>query len=119
MQTTESKRGSKPRHEPTAVQELLTRGEIVLVDVSPAEEFEVQHIPGSINIPIDQLEELAPELIADRSTPVVTLAADGDSPYAMMGLSGFWALGYTSFAYMSGGKAAWIDAGLPVASLVA
>src|SRR5205823_1468994 len=44
----------------------LRRGEVVLVDVRPAEEFEAGHIEGARSIPIDELEGRLAELPADR-----------------------------------------------------
>jgi rhodanese-related sulfurtransferase len=44
----------------------LTKGDVVLVDVRPAEEFEAGHIKGARSIPIDELEHRLAELPADR-----------------------------------------------------
>src|SRR5205814_6770792 len=44
----------------------LRRGDVVLVDVRPAEEFAAGHIEGARSIPIDELEKRLAELPADR-----------------------------------------------------
>jgi rhodanese-related sulfurtransferase len=44
----------------------LRKGDIVLVDVRPAEEFAAGHIRGARSIPIDELEDRLAELPADR-----------------------------------------------------
>src|SRR3954469_510800 len=44
----------------------LRRGDVVLVDVRPSEEFEAGHIAGARSIPIDELEQRLAELPADR-----------------------------------------------------
>src|ERR671937_2407941 len=44
----------------------LRKGDVVLVDVRPVEEFEAGHIKGARSIPIDELEERLAELPADR-----------------------------------------------------
>jgi rhodanese-related sulfurtransferase/predicted transcriptional regulator len=44
----------------------LRNGEVVLVDVRPAPEFEAGHIEGARSIPIDELEDRLAELPADR-----------------------------------------------------
>lgn len=46
--------------------ERLRRGQVVLVDVRPSEEFEAGHIEGARSIPIDELEDRLSELPADR-----------------------------------------------------
>src|SRR5436309_3195729 len=44
----------------------LHRGEVVLVDVRPGEEFAAGHIDGARSIPLDELEQRLAELPADR-----------------------------------------------------
>src|SRR5438094_1792320 len=44
----------------------LRRGDVVLVDVRPTEEFEAGHIEGARSIPIEELEDRLAELPADR-----------------------------------------------------
>ena len=44
----------------------LRRGDVVLVDVRPAEEFEAGHIDGARSIPLEELERRLAELPADR-----------------------------------------------------
>jgi rhodanese-related sulfurtransferase/DNA-binding HxlR family transcriptional regulator len=44
----------------------IARGDVVLVDVRPAEEFEAGHIDGARSIPLDELERRLDELPDDR-----------------------------------------------------
>jgi rhodanese-related sulfurtransferase len=44
----------------------LRKGDVVLVDVRPAEEYAAGHIEGARSIPIDELEDRLAELPADR-----------------------------------------------------
>jgi rhodanese-related sulfurtransferase len=44
----------------------LTKGDVVLVDVRPAEEFEAGHIKGARSIPLEELEDRLAELPPDR-----------------------------------------------------
>ena len=46
--------------------ERLRRGDVVLVDVRPSEEYEAGHIEGARSIPIDELQDRLAELPADR-----------------------------------------------------
>jgi rhodanese-related sulfurtransferase/biotin operon repressor len=55
--------------EPVAAAELLERvrdGLATVIDVRPAEEFAQGHVPGALNIPLDQLEQRLWEIPADR-----------------------------------------------------
>lgn len=44
----------------------MRRGDVVLVDVRPSEEFDAGHIDGARSVPIDELDERLAELPADR-----------------------------------------------------
>ena len=44
----------------------LARGDVVLVDVRPTEEFDAAHIDGATSIPLDELERRIAELPPDR-----------------------------------------------------
>jgi rhodanese-related sulfurtransferase len=44
----------------------LRKGDVVLVDVRPSEEFEAGHIKGARSIPLSELEDRLAELPADR-----------------------------------------------------
>lgn len=44
----------------------LDRGDVVLIDVRPAEEYAAGHIDGARSIPIDELEQRLSELPEDR-----------------------------------------------------
>ena len=46
--------------------ERLRRGDVVVVDVRPGEEFAAGHIDGARSIPLDELEQRLAELPADR-----------------------------------------------------
>lgn len=42
-----------------------------LVDVRTPAEFNARHIPGAINIPLNQIESAAPSQLPDRTQPVL------------------------------------------------
>src|SRR5919197_1578409 len=44
----------------------LARGDVVLVDVRPAEEFAAGHIEGARSVPLEELERRLAELPSDR-----------------------------------------------------
>jgi len=59
----------------TEVQRLVAEQQAQLVEVLPAPEFEQEHLPGAINIPLKELNrETAMQL--DRSRPVVVYCHD-------------------------------------------
>jgi len=44
----------------------MRRGDVVLVDVRPSEEYAAGHVDGARSIPIDELDDRLAELPADR-----------------------------------------------------
>ena len=56
------------------LQRLLERG-AQLVEVLPAEEYEEDHLPGAINMPLRRLETEAAEVL-DRDRPVIVYCWD-------------------------------------------
>ena len=55
----------------TMLRKMLREGDAVLVDVDPPREFAVHHIQGALNVPVDQVEVRAPEVLPDRRMVVV------------------------------------------------
>ena len=49
---------------------LIEEGKVLVVNVLSRVEFDVQHIPGSINIPINEIEK-SDLLPADYSAPII------------------------------------------------
>jgi rhodanese-related sulfurtransferase len=73
-----SKRGGTISRE--ALSDLIKKDAVVLVDVRPREEFDADHLPGAISIPLTELIERAGELPADK---IVVIYCRG--PYCLLG----------------------------------
>jgi rhodanese-related sulfurtransferase len=56
------------------VQRLVREG-AQLVEVLPREEYEEEHLPGAINIPLRKVDQEAPERL-DRNRPVIVYCWD-------------------------------------------
>ncbi|MFB3883291.1 MAG: rhodanese-like domain-containing protein [Armatimonadota bacterium] len=86
--------------------------EFVLVDVRFAESYEAEHLPGAINMPVNEIEALAPGRLALDARIVVYCASFQctASPTAAAALEG---LGYRNVADFEGGLADWKEAGYP------
>ena len=74
--------------------ERLRRGDIVLVDVRPREEFAAGHIDGARSIPLDELRERLAELPADRE--VVAYCRGPFCAYAHEAVRQLHAAGHTA-----------------------
>jgi rhodanese-related sulfurtransferase len=91
------------------VQRLVEEG-AQLIEVLPGEEYETEHLPGAMSVPLAELASRAHEL--DRARPVVTYCFDQQcdlSPRAAWRLE---ALGFHDVYDFDGGKQDWFAAGL-------
>lgn len=89
---------------------------VVLVETLGPASYEDAHLPGAINIPHTQVDELAPGLLPDKTAQVVVYCSNRacqNSPQAARRLG---ALGYENVFDYEEGKQDWIGAGLPTES---
>jgi rhodanese-related sulfurtransferase len=99
------------------VRELLERG-AQLVEVLPPEEYEEEHLPGALNIPLRRIKAEARERL-DPSRSVIVYCWDSAcdlSPRAAWRLE---SLGFGEVYDYSAGKLDWISAGLPTKGTLA
>jgi rhodanese-related sulfurtransferase len=85
----------------------------LLVDVRSASEFASGHIPGAVNIPMDQIESRLDDL--DRNLPIVLVCQTGTRARMTAGLLEPC---QRQIAVLDGGTKAWVQAGLPVVASV-
>ena len=95
----------------------LDRGEeVVLVETLGPKYYEDAHLPGAINIPHTEVDELAAKMLPDKSAQIVVYCSNRacqNSPQAARRLD---ALGYENVYDYEEGKQDWIEAGLPTES---
>ncbi len=92
--------------------QLMNRDDALVVDLRPAAEFTKGHILGARNIPLVDLERRAGELDKHRAKPVIVHCGDGNR--AGSGVALLRKNGFGNVVNLSGGYAAWQQAGLPV-----
>ncbi len=92
---------------------------VTLVEALPPMYHDQEHLPGAINIPHDQVDELAPRLLPDRDAAIVVYCASGPCQNSGIAARRLESLGYTGVSDYHEGKAEWIAAGLPVEGAVA
>ena len=102
--------------EPVSRRELLTRlkdGTVTLLDVRPEDEFALGHVPGAINIPLQQLARRLAELPRRRE-----IVAYCRGPYCVLSFEAVAALRAKGFKArrLADGLPEWRAAGLPVAA---
>ena len=94
---------------PERVAELVAGGEVELVDVRTAAEYEAGHVAGARHVPFDELAARSQEL--DRSRPLVLYCRGGARSGAAT--QAFAASGWQAES-MAGGLAEWVARGHPL-----
>ncbi len=92
--------------------QLINREGGLVLDVRESEEYGQGHILGARNLPLSQLEKRAAELDKLKNKPVILCCASGNRSTRAVGL--LKSRGLERVFNLSGGFAAWQQAGLPV-----
>ena len=92
--------------------QLMNREDAVVVDLRPAADFLQGHILGARNLPLAELEKRAKELDKYKAKPVIVHCGDGSR--AGGGVALLRRNGFGNVVNLTGGYAAWQQAGLPV-----
>jgi molybdopterin/thiamine biosynthesis adenylyltransferase/rhodanese-related sulfurtransferase len=86
----------------------------LLIDVRTDRERRVASIPGSVHLPMNDVESRLSEVAPDPNRPIITFCATGARSLRI--LPAFSALGYDDAVSMSGGIVAWQALGYPTES---
>jgi rhodanese-related sulfurtransferase len=92
--------------------QLINRERAVVVDVCQPEEFAAGHVGGAKNVPVGQLEQRLPEVVKNKTLPLILVCASGARANRALGVAK--KLGYEKAQVLGGGMKAWKDANLPV-----
>jgi rhodanese-related sulfurtransferase len=92
--------------------QLINRERAIVVDVSETEEFAAGHVGGAKNVPVGQLEQRLPEVVKNKTVPLILVCASGAR--ANRALAVAKKLGYDKAQVLAGGLKSWKEANLPV-----
>lgn len=101
---------------PAEAVRLINKEKGVLVDVAEPAEHQASHAAGARNIPFGSLEG-SKDLPSNKALPVVLLCPSGARAGRAAGL--LRKAGYENAVAVTGGLAAWKEAGLPLAKKAA
>ncbi len=85
---------------------------VTLVEALPFNYFAEEHLPGAININVDEIETLAPKVLTDKTAMVVVYCASTSCQNSAQAAHKLSAMGYTNVHEYVEGKQDWIEAGL-------
>ncbi|HEU4814091.1 MAG TPA: rhodanese-like domain-containing protein [Xanthomonadaceae bacterium] len=97
---------------PAQLTELINRENALLVDLSPAADFEKGHIAGARNIAPGQFDPEHKQLAKARDLPIVVTCRTGQA--SMAAAARLRKAGFTRVHWLEGGVAAWQQANLPL-----
>jgi rhodanese-related sulfurtransferase len=97
---------------PAALTALINRENALVVDLSPAADFDKGHIPGSRNVLPSQFDPENPGLAKARALPVVVVCRTGQGSAAAA--ARLKKAGFEQVYWLDGGIAAWQQADLPL-----
>jgi rhodanese-related sulfurtransferase len=92
--------------------QLINRKDAVIVDVRAPNEFKSGHIPYARNIPVDQIKDRMKELEKLKNKPLLLVCQSGTRSSQACGA--LLKDGFAQIVALSGGMAAWQQAGMPV-----
>ena len=91
---------------------LINREDALVVDVREPNEFAAGHVLGAKNLPLARLDASGADLAKKKERPVIVYCDGGER--SAKALASLKKQGFTRVANLSGGLAAWQQAGLPV-----
>lgn len=89
-----------------AKDKLDSESDIILLDVRTHEEYETEHIPGSILIPLSELEDRAIAELSNKDLMIIVYCASGGRSKTASNI--LVNLEYTNVYNLTGGISAWI-----------
>ncbi len=88
---------------------------VVLLETLTPEEYRQAHLPGALNLPPEEVDKLASELVPRKDLEVIVYCAGPGCRTSERVVQQLVAMGYPNVRHYSGGKRDWIQAGLPLA----
>jgi rhodanese-related sulfurtransferase len=85
----------------------------ILINTLPAAAHRAKHIPGSINVPVDDLD-LVETIVPNKDDFIVVYCANNSCTASTTALETLQDMGYTNVRDFEGGYAAWRRAGHPL-----
>lgn len=91
----------------------IETGDVTVVEVLPESYYRDGHLPGAVNLPHDEVDGRADEILPDKNAAIIVYCSNGECQNSTIAADRLSELGYANvFDYVEG-KQDWVDAGLP------
>jgi rhodanese-related sulfurtransferase len=94
----------------------IEQGNVTVVDALPGSYFAQAHLPGAVNLFVEEAAERAAEVLPDRGAAIVTYCSNVSCPNSEGVARTLTRLGYTNVRKYREGIQDWVEAGLPIES---
>ncbi|HEU0184437.1 MAG TPA: rhodanese-like domain-containing protein [Blastocatellia bacterium] len=102
--------GQVPRITVVELKQLMAEGQVVVVDVRPAEAYNLEHIKGSINLPMDKIKAGEYKKLP-HDKRIVTYCSCGTEGTSAAAATQLESAGFKNTAALLGGTNAWKQSG--------
>ena len=97
------------------LRKMMHETEVTVVEVLSEDRYADFHLPGAINVPLEEgFEQQIEQALPDKTEPVVIYCYDADCTASPKAAERIEALGYRRVYDYEAGKMDWKQAGLPV-----
>ena len=94
----------------------IANSEVTVVDALPASYYEQQHLPGAVNLYVEDAATRAAEVLPNKSSAIVAYCSNESCPNSEGVARTLTRLGYTDVRKYREGLQDWVEAGLPTES---
>src|SRR5262245_18490944 len=95
------------------LREAIEREEVTVVEELPTSYYDQQHLPGALNLFVDEARERAHEVLPDKDAPIVAYCSNAACPNSEGVARVLTSVGYTNVRKFREGIQDWVEAGLP------
>jgi rhodanese-related sulfurtransferase len=95
---------------------ILSKSRPAIVEALPEKYYADKHLPGAVNMPHDQVDALASELLPNKDIEIVVYCANVQCRNSHIAAHRLGALGYVNVSVYREGKQDWEAANLPFES---
>jgi rhodanese-related sulfurtransferase len=87
---------------------------VTLVEALPRKYYDKEHLPGAINIPHDEIREMAPDMLPDKEAQIIVYCSNEECRNSSVAAKILHQMGYKNVMKYVEGKQHWLEAGFPV-----